>query len=558
MDRQAAWAEINATLLAKGFEEKQGANPEYHGQLNIHGTPVDVSVSIPDLTFMELPVIRLLDRSQLAPGVLGHVFHNLDVDSGICYASDVGLPLDLHAAGGSVLRVLEQAKKALEVNYAGGGVAEVTAEYQDYWRESREPFRILSKQEDNGTHFASLSYHRFIPEVGRPFFAICNDPDLYAHKSEKYRTALLVQTDQDVGPVDGCKVPRDLPQLESWFKAQAAFSDADWSKFETALFAQGFVAISAPNCVLGVRLQFPADIKIGLRQGTIRKDRVPRILASRRSKLGINRHGGYWADLKSIAQRNLTGMKTLSGTSIAMVGCGTVGSHLAKFLVQSGAGSDASLTLIDRQLLASGNIGRHYLGSARIGEAKASALRDELKRFHPQADVQYRIDDATDVWDEIESADIIIDATGEWNTQYALNERFMAGAANAKAILHSWVSGNGAAARSFLNLRDDDFCFRCLRPNMNNQHRFPALKPNVEANIAEATCGEGAFYPYSVAAPAIAAALACDVIIAWANGKPGPRLRTQVLDHDRAIHRKPTTPSPHKDCPFCKARRTDD
>ena len=251
-------------------------------------------------------------------------------------------------------------------------------------------------------------------------------------------------------------------------------------------------------------------------------------------------------------------MKTLSGISIAMVGCGTIGSHLAKFLVQSGAGSDAPLTLIDRQLLASGNIGRHYLGSSRIGEAKASALKDELRRFHPQADVQSRIDDATDVWDEIKAADLIIDATGEWNTQYALNERFIAGGTDATAILHSWVSGNGAAARSFLNLRDDDFCFRCLRPNMKDQHRFPALKPNVEANIAEATCGEGAFYPYSVAAPAIAAALACDVIIAWANGKPGPRLRTQVLDHDRAIHRKPTTPSPHKDCPSCKMRKADD
>ena len=558
MDRQAAWAEINATLLAKGFEEKQGSSPEYHGQLNIHGAPVDVSLSIPDLTFMELPVIRLLDRSQLAPGVLGHVFHNLDVDSGICYASGVGLPLDLHSPGGSILRVMEQAKKALEVNYAGRGVAEVTAEYQDYWRDSREPFRILATREERGIHFTSLGYNHFIPEVGRPFFALCGDADLYAHKSEKYRTALLVQTDQDIGPVDGCKVPADLTQLETWFKGQAAFSNDHWSKVETALFAQGFVAISAPNCILGVRLQFPSDIKIGLRQGTIRKDKVPRILSSRRSKIGLIRYGGYWTDLQSIAQRNLTGMKTLSGISIAMVGCGTIGSHLAKFLVQSGVGSNAPLMLIDRQLLASGNIGRHYLGSSRIGEAKASALKDELKRFHPQADVHSRIDDATDVWEEIKAADLIIDATGEWNTQYALNERFMADGINATAILHSWVSGNGAAARSFLNLRNDEFCFRCLRPTMKDQHRFPALKPNVEANIAEATCGEGAFYPYSVAAPAIAAALACDVVIAWANGKPGPRLRTQVLDHDRAIHRKPTTPSPHKDCPSCKARRADD
>ena len=345
MDRQAAWAEINATLRAKGFEEKQGSSPEYHGQLNIHGSPVDVSLAIPDLSFMELPVIRLLDRAQLAPGVLGHVFHNLDVDSGICYASGVGLPLDLHSPGGSILRVLEQARKALEVNYAGRGVAEVTAEYQDYWRDSREPFRILANREENGTHFASLGYHYFTPEVGRPFFAICEDAELYAHKSEQYRTALLVQTDQDIGPADGCKVPANMAQLETWFKAQSALSDSDWSKVEAALLAQGFVALSAPNCILGVRLQFPSDVKIGLRQGTIRAEKVARILSSRRSKIGLNRYGGYWTDLTSIAQRNLTGMKTLAGRSIAIIGCGTIGSHLAKFLVQSGAGSDASLTL---------------------------------------------------------------------------------------------------------------------------------------------------------------------------------------------------------------------
>lgn len=558
MDRQAAWAEINATLLEQGYEEKQGANPEYHGKLNVHGTLVDVSLSIPDISFMELPVIKLLDRSQLSPGILGHVFHNLEVNSGICYASGVGLPLDLHSPGGSILRVLEQAKKALEVNYAGGGIGEVTAEYQDYWRESREPFRILSSREETGTHFTSLGYHYFTPEVGRPFFAICDDAELYAHKGEQYRNAFLVQTDQDIGPADGCKVPANLEQLETWFKAQSGFKNDDWTRLEAALFGESFVAISAPNCVLGVRLQFPSDVKIGLKQKKIRKDKIARILSSRRSTITLRRYGGYWTDLNSIAQRNLPAIHTLASTSIVIIGCGTIGSHLAKFLLQSGAGGNAKLTLIDRQVLASGNIGRHYLGSSRIGEAKATALKDELKRFHPQADVHSRIDDAADSWREISEADLIIDATGEWNTQYAINDRFKADNCNASAILHCWVSGNGAAAQSFLNLKTDDFCFRCLRPSMKDQPRYPALKPHVDANVAEATCGEGAFYPYSVAAPAIAAALACDVVINWVNGKPGPRLRTQVLDHDRAINRKPTMPSPHKDCPSCNARNAND
>jgi molybdopterin/thiamine biosynthesis adenylyltransferase len=244
----------------------------------------------------------------------------------------------------------------------------------------------------------------------------------------------------------------------------------------------------------------------------------------------------------------------LDGKAIALVGCGTLGSHLAKFLMQGGAGASAPLTLIDGQVLSAGNIGRHYLGHSRIGETKASALAEELKSFHPQCDIRATVGDALAQKTVLADANLLVDATGDWNTQYALNELFYEDGISADAILHCWISGNGAAVQAFLNVRGDECCFRCLRPSMDAGPRFPALKPGVEANMAPATCGDGNYIPYSVAAPATAAGLACDMAIGWANDKPGARLRTIVLDHERGIVRKPTSPSAHKSCPSCLAR----
>ncbi len=147
------------------------------------------------------------------------------------------------------------------------------------------------------------------------------------------------------------------------------------------------------------------------------------------------------------------------------------------------------------------------------------------------------------------------DATGDWNTRYALNEWFRDLSNGPGAILCCWVSGNGAAVQSFLNLREDDCCLRCLHPKMSEPPRFRPLKPGVEVNQAPATCGDGAYIPYSVAAPATAAGLACDMAIDWANDRPGPRFRTILLDPERGIRREPTSPTRHKDCPSCNRRQ---
>lgn len=554
MSQADRWRVIAATLANRGFTEQQGASPEFRGSINVHGCAVDIELIIPDSKFVVLPTVRLVDRKQLPSGAFGHISRDEAVGPVVCFAPATGMPLDFHDPGGSVLRVLRQTELSLEKSFAGQGNAEVAAEYQDYWIQKEPSFRILVRRDRADERQASLQYAVFKPATGSPFFAIADTIDLMNHEATRLSGASIFQFDAKLGPTADLIVPNSFSSLEEWFRGQTSLVAGRWSECERALLSGKFVCLAANNCTLGVAVEIPANIAVAVRTKKIRSSKLQRILAKQKANLEIKRSGGYWTGLAEIAQRNLHGIKTLDGKAIAIVGCGTLGSHLAKFLIQSGAGASAPLTLIDGQVLSAGNIGRHYLGHSRIGEPKAVALAEELRSFHPQCDIRATVGDAPAQIAILADADLLVDATGEWNTQYALNELFYEDGISAAAILHCWISGNGAAVQAFLNVSGDECCFRCLRPSMDAGPRFPALKPGVEANMAPATCGDGNYIPYSVAAPATAAGLACDMAIGWANDKPGARLRTIVLDHERGIERKPTTPSAHNTCPSCLAR----
>lgn len=559
MNRRDALAEINSTLKNIGFSEKSAIIPQFEGTIKVHGKPIDIQISIPDTGFSELPIVKIKDRSQLDPEIVGHLVDQGTKESGICYSSEVGLPLDIYQPGGSILRVLEQAREALEVNYKGRGAAEVAAEYQEYWRDGLMSFRIFADRSGFDAPPQKLGYFAFKNDSGALFFALRDSSKLHGYKSTKLADGLLLHSAKSLVPVGKMKIPMTLEQLEVWFKGQSGLSVRDYRIAFATLSSRGFVAISAPNCVLGIQLQFPADLKVGLSSGKIRSAKMPTIIEDKKSTIALKRYGGFWCDLGTLAERNLVGMDTLAQKKIALVGCGTLGSHLAKFLVQSGAGATAPLLLFDRQSLSAGNVGRHYLGTEYIGSPKASALSDELKRFHPDAKLMAFVGNVFDEWDRVKACDIIIDATGDWNTQNAINDRLLSDEdAQAESVLYSWICDNGAAVQSFLSLPGDDYCFRCLRPDPSKPWRYTAVNPKYEATVHEATCGDGAYYPYSVAAPAIGAGLSTEMIIGWVNGKPGPRLKTIIVNHERGIDRKPMTPTASKDCPACAARRTND
>lgn len=92
-------------------------------------------------------------------------------------------------------------------------------------------------------------------------------------------------------------------------------------------------------------------------------------------------------------------LRSLSGaperTSVALLGCGSVGSKLAMHAARSG---QAILAVSDNGWLRPHNMARHALGAGYIGVEKAEALAAELSQFGP-APAVYRGDLATDLRD---------------------------------------------------------------------------------------------------------------------------------------------------------------
>jgi hypothetical protein len=115
--------------------------------------------------------------------------------------------------------------------------------------------------------------------------------------------------------------------------------------------------------------------------------------------------------------------RRISDNCIAIIGCGSVGSSVARLLLQSGI---RKLMLWDDDLMKSENCSRHLLGYDMVGQKKATALAARLRKEFPASTVEAfecqwgggEYDDA------ITRADIILSCTADWNTeQWLLNQQ---------------------------------------------------------------------------------------------------------------------------------------
>jgi len=540
---------IDSTLREQGFLLTTGICPTYTGQISVHGSPVDVRLEIPDARFVNRPRVHLINRDQIPLDVLAHI----EIETGICYASAAGLPFDNAKPGEAILRVLREAEKTLERSYRGQGAAEMADEYQHYWK-GLAILSLLGSTLEPGTHEAFLcsASRDDAKAVLLSRSATINGWPV----EDEVLSALVFSTRGRIGPGKSIVPPTDLPSLEAWWAEQAALSDIPWNTVEKALLNRKIGFIFSANALVGFSIKRPPKIRAGLKSGTIRLSAVPKLLAAMKGSLELERWNVVDASLERITSRNAIYPARLAECRIALIGCGTIGSHLARTLIQSGAGLGEPFYLFDTDKVSPGNLGRHLLNFADIGKNKAEALARELQRFHPDVSVLPFAADAVQSWSSLKGCDLIIDATGDWNVQTALNELFLEDrGTKLGALLHSWVFGNGVGAQSFLNLGDDKACFRCLRPDFAGQWRYPAAQNGIVTQFMPASCGDGTYAAFSVDAPVIAASLSLRSAIDWSRGEPGARLRTVAVDPIGGRHQPPKSPEPVAGCPACASFR---
>lgn len=118
------------------------------------------------------------------------------------------------------------------------------------------------------------------------------------------------------------------------------------------------------------------------------------------------------------------GQAKLLQSSIAIIGCGALGTFQAAALARAGVGR---LRIIDRDYIEPSNLQRQWLfeeEDARQGLPKAAAAEKALRRINSGVEVQGEIADlnSTNIDDLLEDVDLILDATDNFETRYLVNE----------------------------------------------------------------------------------------------------------------------------------------
>jgi len=225
-------------------------------------------------------------------------------------------------------------------------------------------------------------------------------------------------------------------------------------------------------CLAGIVIRKPqsssnysTNVKNPLERGFRRGNTPPAVLTGRylqSSSMAVRRYQVERADAAWIHGRGQDARQPdLSQATITVVGCGSVGSPVAKLLAQSGVGK---IRLIDPQALNRANTGRHALGARYSGCFKAESLARELSENYPHITIEYRaVSWETVARTEPEiftSSNLIVSAVGDWTFEGALNE-WQRKIKNFPPILYGWTENFACAGHAVAIFRNGDSCLQC-------------------------------------------------------------------------------------------------
>jgi hypothetical protein len=190
---------------------------------------------------------------------------------------------------------------------------------------------------------------------------------------------------------------------------------------------------------------------------------------------------------------------------VPIIGCGSIGSPIARLLAQAGAGH---LDLVDPETLQYANVGRHALGAESVGAPKAERMARLLGRNFPHGRFVGHSKPWQDVRELLAKADLIVAAVGSWGEEGELNELQIAG--DLPPILYTWLEPHGVAAHAIL-LGCGSGCLQCGL----DIHGEPNARvvDFGEKTVKQAPACGAYFQPYGATATAMAGSLAVDLAL---------------------------------------------
>lgn len=205
----------------------------------------------------------------------------------------------------------------------------------------------------------------------------------------------------------------------------------------------------------------------------------------------------------------------LAEKHVGLIGCGALGSALARFLAQMGVGH---LVLIDGDKMTSANPSRHLLGAASVGENKAIAVGGRLQRDFPElarpevfSENFQNLSEAQ--LERLSECALVISAGITWAGDVAL-DRWRRALTAPPVHLCTWAEEFAVAGHA-VALFGADSIAQAISPDGIPHIRLTDWPPAVRTQIVEAGCGN-TFQPHGAVdlsdCVTLAARLAIDVL----------------------------------------------
>lgn len=266
---------------------------------------------------------------------------------------------------------------------------------------------------------------------------------------------------------------------------------------------------ATPVQVLGIVLS-PDDVHVQHHPGYGRRAgrRAPRSTANGRLQLGMCVVDVVAED--EIFSRNPEpGLARLREAHVLMVGVGSLGSPVARHLLRAGVGH---LTLVDPERMRVSNLGRHELGAQDVGQYKAHAMANELRKDFVTAKVHSiatSIQDAMRDTKLFDNIDLVLVTTGDLQSEGVLWERKHRKEAS-WMLVQAWAEPGGGVGHALV-APSGDFDARPFF-DADGTFRFQFTKWPNRGYVALPACGVG-YVPAGPLAMGVNASLVANAVV---------------------------------------------
>lgn len=528
--RAAAVEAAAAALCAAGFSSLserrwKGVSPKGHA------IEIELPPPFPD----QLPeVFRAGERN-------GHIAH-VERSGKLCIAPSSGTLLDTARPADIVQEAIERADVILGADWAAQQ-SEIEREFESYWAEEHDG-KIFSTCPPR-----SATGPVWLVELDpKPTFTLVASDSTtawdWARATGKevlgQREAFFVRLDRPLVPPPFHKhtsLWEFLSLVEAASSADTVRAVKEWllkaAPPATLLISaplRGGGDVMVAVCVPLLRKGIAAKAQHGFRPGKV----PPKLLLARAMSERVHRLEVSRADPEFILPRGGAAIDLRTKT-IAIVGCGSVGSFTASGLAASGVGH---LVLVDAQTLRTENTHRHVLGAAQVGLHKVTGLGQVLRARLPHlriTEVASTVEQSLDKADSpVLGADLVVFALGEETLELQLNEFLR----NGPRRIHVWLDPLGVGGHILrVGSATCSGCFACLMrsdPEHGLANMASLVAPNQNFQRSLAGCA-GTFTPFGAIDAERAGIEATREVIKCITASPPEALLTTWVASKRAI-----------------------